>query len=65
MAMSTPQPLYAHPRSTGSRDTTKLEGQDNTDVFSRRSKGWRLRLTKTSDDTAFLGKSPAFFIIIA
>jgi hypothetical protein len=29
-------------------DTTKVYGEDNTDVFTRSSKGWRLRLTKVS-----------------
>jgi hypothetical protein len=27
-------------------DTTKVHDEDNTDVFTRSSKGWRLRLTK-------------------
>jgi Domain of unknown function (DUF4440) len=30
-------------------DTTKVYDQDNTDVFTRSSKVWRLRLTKVSD----------------
>jgi hypothetical protein len=30
-------------------DTTKVYDQDNTDVFTRSLKGWRLRLTKVSD----------------
>jgi ketosteroid isomerase-like protein len=29
-------------------DTTKVHDEDNTDVFTRSSKGWRLRLTKIS-----------------
>ena len=29
-------------------DTTKVYDEDNTDVFTRSSKGWRLRLTKVS-----------------
>jgi hypothetical protein len=29
-------------------DTTKFFDEDNTDVFTRSSKGWRLRLTKVS-----------------
>jgi len=29
-------------------DTTKVHDEDNTDVFTRSSKGWRLRLTKVS-----------------
>jgi len=29
-------------------DTTKVYGEDNTDVFTRSSKGWRLRLTNVS-----------------
>jgi uncharacterized protein DUF4440 len=29
-------------------DTTKVYDEDNTDVFTRTSKGWRLRLTKVS-----------------
>jgi len=29
-------------------DTTKVQDEDNTDVFTRSSKGWRLRLTKVS-----------------
>ena len=33
-------------------DTTKVYDQDNTDVFTRSSKGWRLRLTKVSDAPA-------------
>lgn len=33
-------------------DTTKVYNQDNTDVFTRSSKGWRLRLTKVSDAPA-------------
>ena len=33
-------------------DATKVFDQDNTDVFTRSSKGWRLRLTKVSDAPA-------------
>ena len=29
-------------------DTAKVRDEDNTDVFTRSSKGWRLRLTKIS-----------------
>ena len=29
-------------------DTTKVHDEDNTDVFTRSSNGWRLRLTKVS-----------------
>ncbi len=29
-------------------DTTKVYDEDNTDVFTRSSKGWRVRLTKVS-----------------
>ena len=29
-------------------DTTKVHDEDNTDVFTRSAKGWRLRLTKIS-----------------
>ena len=29
-------------------DTTKVYDEDNTDVFTRSSKGWRLRLSKVS-----------------
>jgi ketosteroid isomerase-like protein len=29
-------------------DTTKVHDEDNTDVFTRSSKGWRLRLTRVS-----------------
>jgi ketosteroid isomerase-like protein len=29
-------------------DATKVHDEDNTDVFTRSSKGWRLRLAKVS-----------------
>jgi hypothetical protein len=33
-------------------DTTKVYDQDNTEVFTRSSKGWRIQLTKVSDAPA-------------
>jgi hypothetical protein len=33
-------------------DTTKVHDEDNTDVFTRSSNGWRLRLTKVSPGPA-------------